>query len=314
MDLIPHPNKRFLPKYDRFEPVVQDSTAARCAFVCKRKYFYKIVLGFKSKRTSAPLEFGSAYHLFREELEKSCMNQVASLDQVNNAMDKAVALWKKSNAQEPVGARYDFLTTERLVASCFKANAHRDAEIKTGKIKVLATEQNFTVELRDGSKVGGRADQIISWNGRPYGRDFKTTSILGKYYIRKLEPNDQFSRYTFGESKLTGETVWGQFVEVLYNTKKEGPTIENFITNRTDYQIKTWENELIFYNENILKNCRDADIWPMESSDESCPRCEFRSVCNSISEAGIMSKLEAEFVQRPWDFSAKEDEGGAAEE
>jgi hypothetical protein len=142
------------------------------------------------------------------------------------------------------------------------------------------------------------------WNGKVYGRDFKTSSkTQDAYFVRTLDPNDQFTRYTWAESELSGQDVEGQMVEVLFNaksTKKEqkGPSIHNHLTTRSKDQLERWVKEQVFYNK-ILTIMREEDTYPME--EKHCPFCEFHSVCSKGTEQAMMNKLESEFKVEPWD-------------
>lgn len=282
-----------MKKYARHEPLVKDHTAMIAAKTCLRKFFYQIVIGKVPNETAIYLTWGSSYHKFREVLELT--------KDVAEAMKAGLEIWDKGQgADPPVGTKWEFLTKARLLAS-FKAGYEWwCTEKKQGKIEVIAVEQPFNIQLPDGSYNGGRADQIIKLNGVCYGRDFKTTSKEGSFYSRGLEPNDQFTRYTYSEGKLTGMRVQGQLVEVLYNSKKDGPKISTYITTRSEYQLKQWEKEAIFMNK-ILDMCREEDTWPMEEA--ACAFCPYHSVCKAPSEGAMMAKLDSEYVTRPWDHT-----------
>lgn len=308
MDLIKHPNPRFMAELPRSEPAVMDSTAAKALKTCPRLYFYQIVLGYRAPGTPYYFAFGGSYHKFREVLHLSKGDLVASLSAAGEYWSKSVKLV----GEPPVGSKYEFLTGQRLLASCKEAYKHWQKEQEQGRIEVLQCEQVFTVTLKDGmTQIGGRADQIVRWGGRLWGRDFKTSSKMGAFYERTLEPNDQFTRYTLGESLLCGEQVQGQLVEVLYNTKKEGPKIVALTTTRTQAQLAQWEDEQI-YNTSILRKYREDDVWPQH--EIQCPFCPFRLICKSPNEASAMAQLKQGFEHKPWDFSrvGEENEEAAA--
>jgi hypothetical protein len=189
--------------------------------------------------------------------------------------------------------------------SCDVAFRHWEHEKDQGKIEVLAVEQPFNVELvkNSGEFTSGRFDQIIRFNGRVWGRDFKTTSKDLRFYDRTLTPNDQFTRYTYAESLLKGERVRGQFIEVLYNAKETksksgGPTLQTYLAERTDFELDDWLNDEMFTRKTIQAS-READRWP--KNEKGCTFCHFHSVCKIGSENGQLSKLRAEYVQREWD-------------
>lgn len=320
------PIKHF-KRFQRFEPVVQDHSAIIQAKKCFRAYFFRIVLGFVPKVTPQYFGFGSCYHKFREVLEKGYQAADPLLRDTDKelqmglfaaAIDATRVLWKHKKMQDPQpDDKWSFLTFARLMESCAVAFKHWQQEKSQGRIKVLATEQNFVIPLPDGTRVAGKADQMVMWNGKPWGRDFKTSSKEqdNQYYKRTLDPNDQFTRYTWAESILSGDDqltgqVQGQLVEVLYNaksTKKEqkGPSIHVHMATRSPTQLQSWVEQQVFYNK-ILKLMRDEDMYPMEEA--SCSFCIFHSVCIKASENAMAAKLEAEFKIEPWDCVNRPDQ------
>lgn len=304
MEYSPVPTKKFMPRFDRVEPLILDATAITEYKDCPRRYFFKIVLGFTPKETAVYFTFGTAYHKFREELE---LNK----GDFKGALLRALTYWDKTQGDDPVvgSSKFDFMTRLRLMQSCKIGYEHYLKEKTQGIIEVLSVEQPFNVELKPGTGhyTSGRFDQIIRRHGKVWGRDFKTTSKPLAYYERGCTPNDQFTRYTFAESLLTGERVQGQFIEVLFNAKgpKKSPTIENtgpvittFMVSRTDFEIADWLEDEIFLRDTIQKS-REEDRWP--KNEKSCTFCIFHSVCKIGSEGGQMNRLLTEFVQREWD-------------
>jgi hypothetical protein len=292
---------KFMARFERCEPAIIDSSAAQTFKRCHRQYFYRYVLGWKTKKEPEFFRFGRAYHKFREILERT--------QDFKTALIEAQTLFRKGGGDPVVGSKYDFLTELRLLKSCSVAHEHWKKEKFLKVIEVIAIEQPFNVELSDGSRTSGRADQIVKWNGKLWGRDFKTTSKMGKYYERSLEPNDQFTRYTFAEGKLCGESLNGQIVEALYNTKKEGPSIHQFLATRTPTQVAVWESEQRFYNM-VLNTCRATDTWPM--NENACWLCDYHSVCKTPTENMQMNRLENDYVYSPWD-NMKVDQDEVAE-
>lgn len=325
MELREHPVRKFMPKFERHEPLILDSYAAKHAKMCKRKFFFAIVLARQPREKKVYFTFGGAYHKFREYLELSYQGNNEYYDTPNKegdfvgALMKALKFWDKEQGMDPpLEDKFSFMTRARLMQSCTVGYDYWKEEKRKGKIEVLAVEQAFNVELtpkdEDGNIIStgeftsGRFDQIIRWNGQIWGRDFKTSSQDGMYYQRGLSPNDQFTRYTYAEAKLSGERVQGQLVETLYNAKStkaeeksgktRGPTITQYPVARTSFELEDWEaGELALREE--LKLARTNDVWP--KNEEHCTFCIFHSVCKMGSMAAQQSKLEYEFVVRPWD-------------
>jgi len=295
MELIPHPNPRFMAELPRMEPVVRDSTIEMRAKTCKRYYFYTTVLGYRERKSAIYLNWGIAYHKFREVLEVT--------QDIKQAIAVVIKTWQKEQGNDPpVGTQWDFMTLERLLASCKTAYQWwlREKDMKRLEVLPDFIEKQLVVTLKDDrTKIGAKVDQLTRWVGKLWGRDFKTSSKMGKFYERTLEPNDQFMRQTFIETKLTGEPVQGVLVEVLYNTKKQGPEIKGFVTSRSVDQLSRWEDEQIYLAEELQRN-RDNDIWPME--EKQCPFCAFRIVCKASTEKAMVAQLKANFDLHPWDF------------
>lgn len=309
MNLRPHPKPyRFFAEFERFEPEVLDHTAVIAAKECLRKYFFQVVLGSTGKGEQAPyFGFGSSYHKFREVLEIGFLESTNLDNKFNKvelyypkALTEAVSYYNKAFPRGiAAGDKWDFLSIERLISSCKKSYEWWKTEKLAGKIEVLAVEQPFNIELYAGEYTGGRFDQIIRWHGKVYGRDFKTSSKEGAYYSRGIDPNDQFTRYTYSEQKLAGTRVEGQIIEVLYNSKKAGPVITPYVAGRSQWQLDDWEADEKFMRETISR-AREQDRWPKQ--EHHCTFCQFHSVCKMGTEGAQKAKLRQEFNQKAWDF------------
>jgi len=296
-----------------------DSTAVTTYMQCPRKYFYRMVLGYSADVQMPYFAFGSAYHLFREVLERAYMADplesnwtdyiLAALDAASKYCDKHL-----KPVDDPKN-KWAFMTKDRLIKSCVFAANHWKAEKKSGRITVLSIEQPFQIALPDGRIIAGRADQVINLSGKIWGRDFKTSSTQGNYYVNSLNPNDQFTRYTYAENKLVGwdesdindrPKVEGQMIEVLFNAKTVGPTLETYPAQRTRSELLMWLKEQEVWHKQMQIN-RDTDVWPMNT--KSCTFCEFRKVCDLPNETSQMSQLKRNYKHSPWDCTRSEGDG-----
>jgi hypothetical protein len=312
MEIEDVPTRRFMAKYQRFEPKLRDATAVSTYKTCARKYFFQLVLGRVPREEEVYFAWGSAYHVFRYVLEKEYgygpdkpakFDEAKSIEAFLVAQKEGVAYWKAKSVAPAPGSKWEFMTTERLIKSFVVAFKHWKREKLQCRIEVIAIEQAFNIQMPDGSHRAGRADQMVRWNRKLWGRDFKTTTKDTKFFSRMLEPSEQFTGYTYSEAKLAGEPVEGQFVEVLYNAKdtknkKHGPEILELTTARTPWQLEEFENDQMMVNQMIKLN-RDADRWPM--FEPACPFCPYHSVCIKPTEQAMMAQLEMHFRVRPWD-------------
>lgn len=291
MEIFPSPVKKFLPQFERQEPLARDHSATRVAKDCYRKYFYSMVLGFREKTTPEFFAFGTAYHKFRELLESK---------PIPEAIEGGLALMPED---PPVGSKYDFLTKARLIKTMERALETWSAEKKLKKVEVIAVEQDFAITTDSGMIISGKIDQILRIGRQYWIRDFKTSSKTDVYYQRGLEPNDQVTRYTWAVSKLISAPVMGAMFEVVFNNKKAGPTIKQFSTSRSPWQFEQWlrEQEEL---EVLLARCRETDIWPM--NENNCSYCPFHIVCSQATEQSIAAQLTNHFRVRHWDSAKRE--------
>jgi CRISPR/Cas system-associated exonuclease Cas4 (RecB family) len=309
----------FFPAIDRNEVKIIDSSAITTFMECHRKYFYRYVLGYKTSETFPFFAFGTAYHVFREVIEKEYLANPdnSKIDEyVVAGITRAAEYCDKNLPPPDVDSKWAWMTKERLIQSCIVGANHWRQEKLSGAIKVLAIEQPFQISLPDGVIIAGRADQIISWNGKIWGRDFKTSSQHGSYYVNTLNPNDQFSRYTYAENILSGydfdnnsrPTVEGQRVDVLFNNKTTKPTIDVHLASRTKQELLNWLKEQSLWHK-IMQMCRDEDVWAM--NPKSCKFCEYRKVCTLGNEAQQMAFLKNNYKLEHWDCTKGSDTDAA---
>lgn len=312
MELITPPLIKFMPQFTRHEPAARDPSTRKVFKKCPKKYFFQVVLGFKPPAQNFYMSFGSCYHKFREVLEREYAEHRAAGKNHNEASEEAllVALYiateKMWKGNPPLGTKNDYLTKDRLIKSCRVAYDKWKVEKEQKHTEVLGTEQAFDLFFKDGkTRSGGKIDQIIRWIGKPWIRDFKTTGKDEGYYKRLITPNDQFSAYIWGGSKLMNEDVYGLKVEVLFNSKTAGPKIYELTATRTKSQLERWENGQMKWEE-VIAECRKDDTWP--ENEDQCSWCEFHSVCEKPTEAAQAAWLQGNFKQDPWDFKRQDDE------
>jgi hypothetical protein len=311
MELEKH-EPRYMARFRRYEPLIKDSHATKVYKQCPKMYFLQIVLGFNSPEKFVIFAWGSAYHKFREVLERtygfgSDKPPQFDADKAREALIAGTLVgleyWRKHGEDQEPGSKWGFMTADRLLLSFKRAYTHWQREKEQNQIEVVAVEQAFNVQLRDGSRTSGRFDQLVRWLGVLWNRDFKSTTKDSAFYARQLDPNDQFTRYTLAGSYLAGEPVQGAIVELLYNNnptrnKTHGPDIFPLTTSRTKEQLDTFEKEVTTLNRKLAIN-RELDVW--EKNEGACAFCPYHSVCTQPSEEAEMEKLEQHFIVRPWD-------------
>lgn len=317
METYQNVKQEFLPKYKRHEPVILDHTALITYKTCPRKYFYRMVLGFTDKETPAYFVLGGSYHKYREQFELTWKSEegLPFADRFDFshllAKDAAIKKWESKAKGKPLAlnTKWDWITIDRLKKSLEVTKDWLQIEKKAGNIIVIATEQPFIVQIEKDIFYGGRADQVVKWNNRLWGRDFKTSSKEGAYFKRTLKPSNQFLGYTIAEELLHGSTVDGQLVEVLYNTKSNPPKITPYPNSFNVYEKGIWRKELVSWTEKIA-NSRKNDSYEM--AEVHCPFCPFHMVCTAGNENAMMATLESKYKIEPWDHQNIDNELEAA--
>lgn len=299
-----HPDPKFMKELPRMEPLIMDSTASKLFKACPRKYFFRIVLGRVVPNEVTPPYFvwGSALHKFYEILEKEGLAPAITF-----------AGTYKPNISEEF-KKFDFLDKTRFIKTVSAISTENQKEKAQGKIKVVATEQPFNVELPDGSFIGGRFDQVLDWNGDVWIRDFKTTSKPKMYFQRQMDPNDQAMRYLYaatlmhlGKEKFDrGFIIKGIIFQAIYNAKTVGPEIYSIIFSKNGSQVRKWLDDQMFLNK-IISSCREADTWPMAETG-NCSYCEYATVCRMPSEQGMVQIMKNNYKFQPWDFNKVDQE------
>lgn len=306
--IVPHPNKWFMAKFDRYEPFIQDSTQMKELKQCDRKYFYRMILGFvpRVKMYQINLDWGNARHTFREILENTNGDVATAME----AAYKVKLTPPNPNSPE---AKYEYLNKAALTKAMALDYQSYLREKELGRMVVIpgSVEQPLNVQMPDGSYTGGRVDQILQWNGI-WDRDWKTSSKPLPEFAKEKDPDDQATRYIYMLSKLHGDLIRGVMFDVLYTnyTKKDGLKMELYehLVSKTEKQLQMWEREQMHLNKQLLLN-RDADIWPMRET-KNCKYCEYAKVCRASNEPAQIAQLESNYIVQPWNhLNVKQKEG-----
>jgi hypothetical protein len=285
---------------------------------CPRKALYQYFYNRAADGRNVPIGFGLAYHKFREVLElnylKVCVGDGRDLQEVAPSLFK-LALYEALDGYEnpPEAHNKAYLSRGRLELTCEQAFVEWMAEKRKNIFVVLEAEQAFQLPLPSGDLFGGRFDQILEWNGKLWIRDFKTTSRMGRDYHRMFDPNDQMTAYTWAASQLSGRPVQGVIIEVVYNTKTQGPKHHSIVSARTQAHIDEWlRNVQIAIND--LNSYVESGYFPMRTTGcNDYGGCYFRDCCAMSSEVMRTAWLETKTIESHWDFMDPDKETGVTD-
>jgi CRISPR/Cas system-associated exonuclease Cas4 (RecB family) len=296
---------QFLPKFQRFDQDSMDHSGTKLFKECPRKYFYRIKLGKVPKESYQAQEFawGNSIHKFCEILWEN--------GDVDAAIYQALKLFK---APPPV-TRKPWLDSKRLFQTFSKLVEFYRTEVAQGRIVIEAIEAPFETTISDGTKIGGRFDQVIKMNGKFWIRDWKTTSNLAQYAINRLDPNDQATRYVYALSRLNGWSVENQdeslradgitFIVIQNMASEKSLQLQQVHITKTTQELVEWDREQkVIYNTLNLYN--NIDVWPKH--ENQCSFCDYKEVCKAKSDNIRSEILKDSYLTSPWKFKNVEQE------
>jgi len=315
------------------EPEVFDNSMLSTFQRCPRKGFYQYALQRSPVGTNYPIQFGVAYHKFRETLEalhkkiieegphtlndpktqrliyELAFKKAVEVTRLKDAEGKSYLGWK----EPPIGHKHEFLTENRLATTCKEAFQNWLDEKEDKKIILVLSEQSFDLDLSNGERYGGRFDQLIDWNHKLWLRDFKTTSRMGKGYGAKFEPNNQMPGYIWASQRLSNESVEGVTIEVVYNTKLKGPEFFPYLSTRTAWQLENWEEEVGYEIENVRSHFLKGMFPKRTDACDDYGGCYFREACKRDGWPNIERWLITNTIHSVWDFANPDKEEGTVD-
>lgn len=295
-----------------FSREVYDNSVMSTHQGCPRKFYYQYHLCRAPAGLNFPIQFGIAYHKYRENLEMLYLN------------DSDVALWPRyhqvasavcqENWQEPpLGHKHEWQTNARLRTTLNMAFDRWKMEKENNRLVVIHAERPFELTLPSGHRFGGRIDQLLEWNNKLWIRDFKTTSRMGASYESRFDPDNQMTGYTWGMQQLSGRPVEGVIIEVVYNTKTKGPEFFQFLTTRSQFHVESWL-ETVQHELELIELHKTKDVWPQRTGYcLNFGMCAFHEACQQSSWPSIDDWLSTETIESHWDFMNPDKEEGVTD-
>lgn len=149
---------------------------------CPRKWYFKYVLGWKTKGVSAPLAMGSALHEGQEVFYKENFNFSKAFDRSMEVINEIDPLLKEKTA------------SAFHIWHGFLGRFERD------KIEVLKVEEPITIKLPNGFNMTGRLDRLLKdkETDEVFISDLKTTGWDLTKTLRNYTYHDQPKLYFAG--------------------------------------------------------------------------------------------------------------------
>ena len=282
---------------------------------CPRLGYFNYVINRASRGTNYPIQYGVAYHKFRETIEALYIDWVGkegqSLDDVQKLIyTTAWAVCTKDWKDPPLEHKKSYLDIGRLERACVQSYKDWILEKQHGHYIVIGNETGFTLPLPSGRVFAGRIDQVLEWNQRLWLRDFKTIGRMDRDLKAKFTPGHQFTGYTWAQSQLSNRAVEGVIIDVVYNIKSKGPEFHPTLATRSSFDIQLWL-EWVEHEYDNYQMFWERGMWPMKTS--ACGDyggCFFKKCCNSGSNSSMEQWLQDFTIESVWDTLNPEQEKG----
>lgn len=285
-----------------------DSTSLGTLKECPQKYKLSIVDGWRPKRQSTNLSFGSHIHKAIERFESHIAQGLAREDALHKIVRGAL---EESRGMEP----YKTKSRETLLYSIVDYVDHYSADrTKTVKLSdgTAACELSFRTpmdlvfpnHILKTITFCGHLDRVTYLEGTPYVVDMKTTmNTLGGdssfRFFAGFDPDSQFSGYCFGSHAEYGIPVRGVIVEGI-QIAKTFTRFERGISHRTFAQIDEWRTDTSVWIGHAVQYA-EMNYWPR--NEKSCHKwggCAFRGICGRDPHVRD-AFLATDFTQEsPW--------------
>ena len=291
-------------------PEAYDNTIVKSHMECPRRALYEYVLNRriglgddKNGISQNPaLGWGQIYHRYREKLQQGARKDLPLANLHPQLVQQAISLWH----EPPEDSRRGWMTFERLRDTLDTAYQYVLDELAVGTMKVVETEMPYALSLPTGERHSGRIDQLVEWRDRLWVRDFKTTSWYGPSYWNGYEVDHQMTGYWWAAGELSGRTIAGVIVEVMYNNKTKGPEIHSQSFGRNKSHFKAWVSSLsgeIGDFERNLDRLDELGIYAFPQRTTACGNwggCGYLPACELGGQVAIEDWLEQNTVESRW--------------
>lgn len=290
---------------------------------CPAKYKLRIVDGWTSRRKSAALGFGGAFHHglaqwyrtgSRAEMLKGVKDAwpdgmpVDDYRTLAKCVETLMAYVNKYPAETfavvsgPDGPLIEvsFTLPTGLYLRCGNCQ-HLDKSEPTDPACSHCGAAKEEIEY------GGIFDGLVEFSGAVYVLEHKTTSQLGAYYFDQFRPNNQVTGYTWGAGLLSGKRVGGALVNAIGVYKASAPKFERQVTVRSEIEMAEWLQSVHRTCEQI-KECERTGIWHLQTV--ACTmygKCEFHQVHVLPHPQQRLNLLEQEYVVAHWDYEGRDE-------
>lgn len=300
-----------------------DNFAITMFQACPAKFFLRIKKGYTTRRKSAALGFGGAFHEGLATWYRTG-SRVAMLEAVNNkwpdglpiddyrtkvkCADTLIAYTKTYPAEtfKPlVGPSGPLIEVNFTLPTGMYLPCNKCWQVDTS----LPTEPicNCCEGEKEEIEYGGIFDGLVGFSGSVYVLEHKTTSQLGPHFFDQFRPNNQISGYVWAGGQLTGQRVGGAIVNAIGVYKASPPKFERQVTARNVEELSEWMDSV--YRTCVrIRQCERDDNWPLHTI--ACTmygKCEYHAVHSLPTLGQRQNILDQDYVVDPWDYEGRDE-------
>lgn len=288
-------------------PQSVDHTTLSDFMVCRRRGYWRHIIGIKLVSEAMPLKFGAHIHLGLQ-----AYYETRDVGEAIKAFERG---WKDSEMDDK---RTASRARKMLVAYDRKYRAGLDEWQVVGQEIVAARglkTENGTIPYIF------RNDMVVRSPLGMWVVDFKTTSSFSALTVKSLNPNHQFQGYCWGAKATTGEAIQG----LIYDGLLVAKTKEDFLRDYVRYEpweLELWQLETsrlvtaLAYACEEARNSKDTRVWHTQfpRNPMMCchyyGECPYRSlcVCEPRDEA-LAVEMVGRYTHSVWNPLVMEEEG-----
>lgn len=289
--------------------LVWDSTSLGLFKECPRKYYYTMIEGWRSKKQSAHLTFGIAFHGALELYDKLRLQErkghsesvleavkFCFISTATNNGDGTASPWTTDLSNKNLRT---LVRTVVWYLEHFREDPAQTVVLSNGK---PAVELSFKFDpgVRKGHLLAGHLDRLVTFADRHYVMDRKTTGgALSSHYFAQYSPDNQMTLYTLAGQVVYGFPTSGVIIDAA-QVQVQSTRYARGITHRTTAQLEEWLEELNLWL-TLAEQYVEARKWPM--NEKSCGAfggCVFRDICGRDPKVRH-SFLASDFESHQWD-------------
>ena len=226
---------------------------------CKRKYYYRKVLGLTPLTVAPALAFGKALH----EGFETFYFFLGRKEEREQALEKALRVFREGYEDRIEDDKRTIANGEKLLKSYEEVYRNEGFVTLTQEVAYVVPLEYTLDGVKKSVLLCGVLDALVRWNGPLYVLERKTTAQLNINFFKPFEQSSQLDHYIVASEKVIGEKCYGAILdaaevwkEVKRETAKTKKMEDHFardIINRSTLELEEFAKDTGMIVEEILE-------------------------------------------------------------